>query len=792
MAPPDNLALPEEQKRPGTPFTGTTSRTAASAALVEASESPPRKSSNIRNQRIDGPWLSETGPSGAVPSTTIPAISDHRLQQAQREIIALNNKLADAEDIIARQEIEKADSKPKESSMEPRIYCDFIVPRESPRSQNKEEIARLSAKFDVLEARYKEAMRALEKAEGDTDAGSAWRGKYGSDDEAWKALSDLVEEIDDDNLRIRHTDGQGSVHELLAQESKVLGMEFLKHRQRHAQREIPSTEATTGSIPQGSQSIKRLKHATEVNDLMSNPTENQIAEFNQPHDGSQTGEYLAPPDGYMEWQETKECLLSPWTPIHRPPLVEQIPQAEERMGSVDWTLWTERKRRISRRTVVEASPELLARIDEIQPCNGQVAEETVRKTESLLLGRDESIPARSIQPVHLQLVPAQPVLQVQPESVQTEEALTPEVVSQSAISQPTINIPQTSEQVPLEAAMSVHKVHFATVPTEVPTQTTMSVLTGSQTTPTTQTVLEYYDKVATEGVLNEPALYPQAHAALKPSPPEDNNSAWSDEERWPALESQGPSETGPTSPTLTMPGSYVFDTLDEVVQAPAAVELSFVHESTHGSLRTGTRSHLEVLLSQREERRQTESALMPTPEGLQVASASRDPTSSQVASPEDGPATGTVRAAVSEGAERVEDADSPEMLSEEQTTGERREQSGGREATSGHQKPDAKSSGPPAVTATSEASDMQEGSALLKELWVGARRLTFGLSVLMILILWSFPLWARYLGHWRYAMEGPEQFLSELREEHGYGVPIVGRLIYIFLRFCAGDRTLFG
>ncbi|KAJ5146125.1 uncharacterized protein N7515_000689 [Penicillium bovifimosum] len=105
-----------------------------------------------------------------------------------------------------------------------------------------------------------------------------------------------------------------------------------------------------------------------------------------------------------------------------------------------------------------------------------------------------------------------------------------------------------------------------------------------------------------------------------------------------------------------MPGSYPLDTLDEVVEAPAATELAptrskptssistgegpikppasrpareepdwswlIVDRPTHGSLRTGTRSHLDVLLAQREERRRAESALISSLGGLQVTAAS--------------------------------------------------------------------------------------------------------------------------------------------------------------------------
>jgi hypothetical protein len=1062
VAPLNTPAPPQEKKRLGGPFpfpSGPSSSTTTdnqgpphrNTPLVgpDTAQPPSFGSSNIRSQRSDGPRRSETGPSEAVASSNVAANSGQQFQQAQRQINALNDKLADAEATIARQEIEKADSKPKK----PWVCVGFIDHQPSERFRDRQNpevqraIAELSAKLDVLEARYEAARTALKEAEGDAAALSAWRAKYGCDDAAWQALSDLVDEIDDDNLCSRHTQGERKTRELMNQEEKMLGMEFLRRRQKQAHRATPPTKVTTQSTPRGSQPIKRLKPAIEVkthslvptkatgptassppppsqpqagqdngegpgsggsepneaasngelnpphndsngamipapdtasassnatalasqesleagsptdgvasisgalqqtliitqsvpqqveeNDMMvSNPANNQIAEFSQPQDGSQSGEDLTLRDS-MEWMEIKEYLLIPWTPINGPAFTEQdpqaamsapavqqpaqalveyvnppsemsapavqqpaqalveyeypwptFPQAEKRLGPVEWIRWTVRKKQVSKEMVVTAGSELLARIDEIQPvpptgCKRQATEEMVRKAGSLLLARIdaiESIPAQPVQSVHPQLVLTQPVSQVHTESVQTEEASTQEVVSQSAVPQPTPAIPEPSAQVPLEAAMTVPavsqpvltaEVHIETVPTEVPTQATMSEPADSQPTQTvledkekvaaeavvcepavsqqapaasepstetvmsavsqpTRVVMDGTEKVAIEAIVSDPAISQQAPAALKPSPSEDNDSAWSDEEWWPALERQAPSELDWDSPIPTMPGSYISDPLDEVVCAPAATELApakstttspmsteegprklatskparkdsdstwpIVHEQVHGSLRTGTSSHLDVLLSQREERTRTESVLMSSLEGLQVTAISRVSTSSQVASPQDASATGTARAGVSKGAKRVEDADSPAMLSDQQSAVEQREQLGGREAASGHQKPGAQPPAPPAVTVSDE-SDMQEGSALLKGLWTGVRRLTFGVFVLMILILCSFPLWAGHLGHLRYAMEGPEQFLSELREEHGYDVPFLERLIYVFLRCFAGDRTLFG
>ncbi|KAJ5576426.1 hypothetical protein N7535_003352 [Penicillium sp. DV-2018c] len=643
----------------------------------------------------------------------------------------------------------------------------------------------------------------------------------------------------------------------------------------------------------------------EEDDMMLDLADNQMAELSQPQDGSQSGEDLSLPEGDMELDKTKEYLKTLWTPIHESVIVQHYPQppqtalcapavpqptqtvveyeypwpaypqGEKRMGPAEWIEWTERKQRVTRAMVAKAGSELLARIDKSQPSSptAQVAEETVRKADSLLLSQDESVRDQPVQSVRMP-APASPVPEVHIESIQTKEASTPEVGSQSAVLQPTPSAPETSTQVPLEAAMSVpavsqpalaakpRRVRFATGPMEVPIQATVSEPAGRMpartvlevkkvatevavsgpavlqrvpatsepsaqavTSPVTQptpVVMDSTEKVATEAVVSGPALSQQDPAALEPSPSEDNDSSWSDEEWWSALESQAPSESGRGSPMPTMPGSYVFDMLDEVVSAPAAPELvptrsksttpmltdevpkklaasrparkesdstwPIVDKPTHGSLRTATRSHLEVLLAQHEERRRADAALMSFLRWLQVTATSRVSISSQVASLQDALATETARAGVLNGTEGVENADSPAMVSDEQAAGEQREPLGGREAASG-QKPGDHTRTQPTVTASEAA--MQEGSALLRRLWAGAHRLAFVVCALMILLLCSFPLWAKYLGHLRYVMEGPAQFLSELREEH-CGVQLLGRLIYVFLRCFAGDRTLFG
>ncbi|KAJ5145768.1 uncharacterized protein N7515_000332 [Penicillium bovifimosum] len=666
-------------------------------------QTPSFGSATIRNQHPDGPRQSETGPSEAVSSSIVPANSGHELED-QREISALSNELGDAEGTIAGQEMAMTDSTPTESSSQPRTDGGVTVPEETSRQDNAEEIAILSVQFDFLEANYQEAKSELKEAAGDADALFRWRVTYEGDGDTWRALLDLVEEAADKHLSQRHRDGQARLDELLDEQANLLGMEFLKRRQKHGRRAMPRKVATR-SAPRGSQSTKRLKNATEVkknssastpatgptasspsplvsrrlgngegpssgeseasqtasngelnpptndsdgamisapvtasassdatplasqesleagslldafeatcgalqpleitpsvpspvedHDMMANPAEGQIAESNQPQDESQSGEDLAQHDGYMEWLGTEESLSIPQGAMSAPAVQQPSqtpmeidyprpshPKAEKRMGPVE--PWTERKKQITRATVVKAGSGLLARIDNIQPiaptgCVGQVAEDTA---------------------VHVP-VPAPPVPQAHTPSVETEEAPTLEVGSQPAVPEPALIVPEPSAEVPLEAAMSVpavpqpalaEKVRLAALPTEVPIQATVSEPAGSQwlqtvlaakakvatdgvvrelaasqqaptaSEPSSQTVtsavaqptpvvLDGTEKVAVQAVVSEPALSQQAPAALKPSPSEEDDSARSDsddDEWWPALQWQATSESDPS------------------------------------------------------------------------------------------------------------------------------------------------------------------------------------------------------------------------------------------------------
>ncbi|KGO77986.1 hypothetical protein PITC_025140 [Penicillium italicum] len=478
-------------------------------------------------------------------------------------------------------------------------------------------------------------------------------------------------------------------------------------------------------------------------------------------------------------------------------------------------------------------------------CKKRITKEMVEANGSLLLSLSEvyvmntapkvpemSVPAVSqpAQSVHVSTeeVPTQAVMSVpavsQPtltaleytESVKTDQA----VMSEPAVSQPTQTVLEytetvSTEQVPTEAAMSAPAVPQ---PTQVVQEAAEQVLTEaavsepavSQPTPAVSEENETLEtvQVPTEVVVSEPAVPQPTPAALESTMPESGVLEYTTLASTVSIPSDevvgvpAPSEPAPTKSAQTEQSSA-----EEILSAPAVTEPTLNEsdltwqtedELVVPSLRTGTRSRLDVVLAMRAARTQARPNIMSSPEGLQVTATSRIiSTSSLVASPEDASAKNAVatgtdsRAGVSKGTKRVEDAETL-TCSAQQTAGEQREELGGEEAaTSGLQMPGAWPSDPPAVTASDE-SDMHEGSALLRELWTGTRWLSFGAFVMVMVMLLSFPLWADHLGHLAYALEGPEQFLEELRWEHGYEVPFVERIVYVFLRRFAGDRTLFG
>ncbi|KAJ5958677.1 uncharacterized protein N7479_005827 [Penicillium vulpinum] len=474
----------------------------------------------------------------------------------------------------------------------------------------------------------------------------------------------------------------------------------------------------------------------------------------------------------------------------------------------------------------------------------RITREKVKANGSLLLSQCEAYVMNTAPKVPAVSVPAvsQPAQSVH---VSTEEVSTQLVTSEPAVSQPTLTNQEYTEsalieEAPIQAALSEPAVsqptravleYTETVSTEqVPTEATMSapavpqptqvVLEATKQGPVdaalsepavsqpTQAASEEIETVETvqvcpEAVTSEPAVPQPTQTALESTVPESSVpeppvSITSDE----VVGVPAPSEPAPTKSAQTKPSSA-----EKIPSVPAVTkptrndsDLTWQPEDelVVPSLRTGTRSHLDVLLARRATRTQARPTIMSSSEGLQVTATPRDiSTSSLVASPEDASvknavATGTdSRAGVSKGAKRVEDAENL-TCSAQQSAGEQREEMGGEEAaTSGLQMPGAWPSDPPAVTASDE-SEMQEGSAVLRGLWTGTRWLSFGVFVMVMVILLSFPLWADHLGHLVYALEGPEQFLEELRWEHGYDVPFLERIIYVFLRCFAGDRTLFG
>ncbi|KAJ5451064.1 hypothetical protein N7491_000246 [Penicillium cf. griseofulvum] len=394
-------------------------------------------------------------------------------------------------------------------------------------------------------------------------------------------------------------------------------------------------------------------------------------------------------------------------------------------------------------------------------------------------------------------------------------------VSVSAVSQPAQSVHVSTEDVPTQVVMSAPAVPQ---PTQTAFEATLHGSVVLESTMLASFVSIPSDEVTrapapselapTESAQTEPSSteeIPSVPAVTKPTP-NQSDMTWqpeyepvvpsvsipSDE----AARAPAPSELAPTESAQTEPSST-----EEIPSVPAVTKPTPNQSDTTWqpedelvvpSLRTGTRSHLDVLLARHAARTQARSTIMSSSEGLQATATSPIIcTSSLVASPEDASvknavATGTdSRAGVSKGTKRVQDAETT-TRSAQQSAGEQRGEMGGaKAATSGLQMPGAWPSGPPAVTASDE-SDMQEGSALQKGLWTGTRWLFFGVCAMVMVILLSFPLWAGHLGHLVYALEGPEQFLEELRWEHGYDVPLVEQIIFFFLRCFAGDRTLFG
>ncbi|KAF4763082.1 hypothetical protein N7455_010606 [Penicillium solitum] len=422
------------------------------------------------------------------------------------------------------------------------------------------------------------------------------------------------------------------------------------------------------------------------------------------------------------------------------------------------------------------------------PIQAVMSEPAVSQPTQTVLEYTES--AMTEQAVMSEPAVSQPTLTVleYTETVPTEQVPTEAAMSAPAVPQPTQAAQEATEQVPIDAASSEPAVSEPTraVSEDNKSLETVQVPTEAVSVPAvpqpTQTVLESI--VPDSSVLQSNSL------ASTVSIPSDE-----------VVGAPAPSEPAPNKSAQTEPSSA------EEIQSVPAVTKPTLNESdltwqtedklVVPSLRTGTRSHLDVLLAMRAARTQARPNIMSSPEGLQATAAPRIiSTSSLVASPEDASvknavATGTdSRAGVSKGTKRVEDANP--TCGAQRTAGEQREELGGEEAaTSGLQMPGAWPSDPPAVTVSDE-SDMHEGSALLRGLWTGARWVSFGVFVMVMVMLLSFPVWAGHLGHLVYALEGPEQFLEELRWEHGYDVPLLERIIYVFLRCFAGDRTLFG
>ncbi|KAJ5196945.1 hypothetical protein N7449_007424 [Penicillium cf. viridicatum] len=446
-----------------------------------------------------------------------------------------------------------------------------------------------------------------------------------------------------------------------------------------------------------------------------------------------------------------------------------------------------RKKRITKE-LVETNGSLLLSLSEVYVMNTapkvpEVSVPAVSQPAQSVHVSTEKVPTQAVMSEPAVSQPTQTVLEYT-ETVSTEQVPTKAAMSVPAVPQPTQAAQEATEQVPIDAALSEPAVSQPTravseedeslETVQVPTEAVMSVPAVSQPTQAVleSTVLQYTSLASTVSIPSDEIV-----GAPAPSEPAPTKSAQTE----PSSAEEIQSVPAVTKPTLNE-SDLTWQTEDELVVP---------------SLRTGTRSHLDVLLAMRAARTQACPNIMSSPERLQVTAASRIiSTSSLIVSPEDASvknavATGTdSRAGVSKGTKRVEDANP--TCGAQRTAGEQREKMGGEEAaTSGLQMPGAWPSDPPAVTVSDE-SGMHEGSALLRGLWTGACWVSFGVFVMVMVMLLSFPVWAGHLGHLVYALEGPEQFLEELRWEHGYDVPFLERIIYVFLRCFAGDRTLFG
>ncbi|KAJ5836497.1 hypothetical protein N7447_002523 [Penicillium robsamsonii] len=376
----------------------------------------------------------------------------------------------------------------------------------------------------------------------------------------------------------------------------------------------------------------------------------------------------------------------------------------------------------------------------------RITKKIVEANGSLLLSRSEVYVINTAPKVPEMSEPAisQPTQTISEdtESAKTEQMPTPAVMSEPAVSQPTQTVLEYTEivlieQVPTAAAMSVLAVPqpiqvVVEVTEQVPIDealgdpaVTQQTQADSEENETVETV-----QVPTEAVTSEPAAPKPSQTTLKATLHESSVFEYtmlastvsipSDE----VVDAPAPSEPAPTESVQTEPPST-----EEILSAPAVIEPTLNEsdltwqtkdELVVPSLRTGTRSHLDVLLTRRAAGTQARPTIMSSSGGLQVTAAPRViSTYSLVASPEDASvknavATGTdSRAGVSKGTKRFEDTENP-TRSAQQSAGEQREEMGGEEAaTTSLQMPGAWPSDPPAITASDE-SDMQEGSALLR------------------------------------------------------------------------------
>ena len=97
----------------------------------------------------------------------------------------------------------------------------------------------------------------------------------------------------------------------------------------------------------------------------------------------------------------------------------------------------------------------------------------------------------------------------------------------------------------------------------------------------------------------------------------------------------------------------------------------------------------------------------------------------------------------------------------------------------------------PAVNASNEYDVRSTGSALLRVMGPGARVAGFVICALVV-ISCAFVFAGRHVDTFAEVMAGPDRLLEELRTNHGFDISVLNRVVYVLVRWLAGDRALPG